>query len=49
MVREDGYVKVLDFGLARMAPADMDERETESTPVTAAVTILGTLRYMSPE
>jgi len=49
MVRADGYVKVLDFGLARMASAVIDEKETASAQVTAAGTILGTLRYMSPE
>jgi len=49
MVREDGYVKVLDFGLARMGPVGIDESETATTELTAAGTILGTLRYMSPE
>src|SRR5205823_10298002 len=39
MVRQDGFVKVLDFGLAR------DLSSTISSSVAAA----GTLRYMSPE
>lgn len=48
MVREDGLVKVLDFGLARLvgieqiALADSEER-------TAAGALLGTAKYMSPE
>lgn len=47
IVRPDGYVKVLDFGLARrsfvQAAADGDEGSSiEGLPV-------GTLRYMSPE
>ena len=47
MVREDGYVKVLDFGLARLAPtpAAGDARDTGTSPSL----ILGTPRYMSPE
>lgn len=47
IVRKDGYVKVLDFGLARLM------RETGSEAVSANDTdtgrILGTIRYMSPE
>ncbi|MEN3330180.1 MAG: eukaryotic-like serine/threonine-protein kinase [Acidobacteriota bacterium] len=46
MVRPDGYAKVLDFGLVKLA-------EVELTPGTAAQTQLGmamgTLAYMSPE
>src|SRR5215213_3584563 len=46
MVRPDGYAKVLDFGLVKLA-------EVEPTPGTAAETKLGiamgTLAYMSPE
>jgi len=46
MVRNDGYVKVLDFGLVKLA-------EVESEPASAAHTKLGvamgTLSYMSPE
>ena len=41
MVRPDGYLKVLDFGLAREIAAD-------SWSVHSAIP-LGTLRYMSPE
>jgi len=45
MVRPDGYVKVLDFGLAQQ----MAGEEVETLAVTRPGTILGTLRYMSPE
>jgi tetratricopeptide (TPR) repeat protein len=48
MVRNDGYVKVLDFGLARLVPAAMD-REAETLQYTQPGTILGSTRYMSPE
>jgi eukaryotic-like serine/threonine-protein kinase len=41
LVRADGYVKILDFGLARRIDAD-DENSTNGVPI-------GTLRYMSPE
>jgi len=42
-VREDGYVKVLDFGLARLTSSELDDR------ITGAGIVMGTLRYMSPE
>ena len=48
MVRDDGYVKVLDFGLARLVPAAMD-KEAETLQYTQPGTILGSTRYMSPE
>ena len=47
MIRPDGYVKVLDFGLAKLMPTpDGDEAETLRT---APGVMLGTPRYMSPE
>src|SRR6185503_11751431 len=46
IVREDGYVKVLDFGLARLALLpSVTRRHTATSPRV----ILGTPRYMSPE
>src|SRR5690349_5386521 len=51
MVRNDGYIKVLDFGLARLGPAVDSAGETagRSELVTTPGTLLGTVRYMSPE
>ena len=48
MARDDGYVKVLDFGLARLAPAH-SLADAETRDGTRAGTLLGTFRYMSPE
>jgi predicted ATPase/tRNA A-37 threonylcarbamoyl transferase component Bud32 len=47
MLRDDGYVKVLDFGLARLGPATF--AETATTTATGPGVLLGSLRYMSPE
>ena len=47
MVRDDGYVKVLDFGLARLVPTGSSP--TFATADTAAGTVLGTVGYMAPE
>ena len=47
MVRPDGYVKVLDFGLAKLSMVEDDgERATLSTDPGL---IMGTPEYMSPE
>ncbi len=45
MVRTDGYVKVLDFGLARLALGEAGDMSTS----TQAGMVVGTLRYLSPE
>ncbi|MBI3664909.1 MAG: serine/threonine-protein kinase [Acidobacteria bacterium] len=53
MVSEEGLVKVLDFGLAKLMEApEADEQgatQTISSPRTEEGTILGTISYMSPE
>jgi predicted ATPase len=49
MVRDDGYVKVLDFGLARLGPTGLDQLEPDTTTRTSTGILLGTVRYMSPE
>ncbi len=49
MVRSDGYVKVLDFGLARVIDHQASERSTVLRQDTAPGTVLGTAAYMSPE
>jgi len=49
MVRRDGYVKVLDFGLARIASADSADARTTTNLDTTPGTVLGTVAYMSPE
>jgi hypothetical protein len=50
MVRPDGYIKVLDFGLAKMTqPADDGATVAVTAALTEQGTILGTTSYMSPE
>ena len=49
MLRKDGYVKVLDFGLAR--PTEREDVSTEAATIvnTELGVIVGTANYMSPE
>ena len=50
MLRPDGVVKVLDFGLAKLAPVGPLGSDTTQVAVnTDAGTVLGTAAYMSPE
>jgi eukaryotic-like serine/threonine-protein kinase len=47
----DGHIKILDFGIAKLAPTDSGgEQSVENlTTQTKAGTVLGTVGYMSPE
>jgi predicted ATPase len=49
MVRADGYVKVLDFGLAHVEDDAARDLSTRTNQDTAPGTVLGTTSYMSPE
>jgi predicted ATPase/serine/threonine protein kinase len=50
MRRRDGFVKVLDFGLAKaLAPGDSAPAPADQLAVTHPGMLLGTVRYMSPE
>jgi len=53
MIRQDGLVKVLDFGLAKLTEAD--DRPIDQNSVAASILetspglVMGTVAYMSPE
>jgi len=47
MIRRDGIVKVLDFGLAKLTAPDSGDFETRDH--TAPNRVMGTINYMSPE
>jgi serine/threonine protein kinase len=54
MIRPDGYVKILDFGLAKLVEQKNKsilglEDETAKQNQTAKGVIMGTVNYMSPE
>ena len=54
MIRYDGYIKVLDFGLAKLNEASTTNHgdlpsETKRTVYTLPGAVMGTASYMSPE
>jgi Tol biopolymer transport system component/tRNA A-37 threonylcarbamoyl transferase component Bud32 len=49
MIRSDGRVKVLDFGLAKVAPAVAEHSDGTTELVTDSMNVVGTTGYMSPE
>ena len=53
MVRPDGRVKILDFGLAKHVretkTSSSEDQETEAMSLTAEGVVVGTAYYMSPE
>lgn len=53
MLRPDGYVKVVDFGLAKSSEPQTPTTSTQAPTIARAKTepgmLLGTLAYMSPE
>jgi len=52
MLTPEGRLKVLDFGLAKLAGSDVDPATVDTTvtaPLTAAGTVMGTVPYMAPE
>ncbi len=51
MLSRDGYVKLLDFGLAKLvaAPSDVSAAPTAAPQHTQAGSVMGTVGYMSPE
>ncbi len=53
MLREDGIVKVLDFGLAKLTQQQSSATDTQAPTVrnltTDPGTMMGTVNYMSPE
>ena len=49
MVRKDGVVKVLDFGIARRATSPLATDATALPTITGAGMVVGTVTYMAPE
>ncbi len=50
MVRPDGYIKLLDFGLAKLLPSPLAGLgENTDVDLTTSGQMVGTVRYMSPE
>ncbi len=52
MIRPDGYVKVIDFGLAKLTQAGKESTTASASEIDAQTTpgsLMGTVSYMSPE
>src|SRR5712691_8096883 len=51
MIRGDGYIKILDFGLAKLTEPSITDTEASTRPLinTREGTVMGTANYMSPE
>lgn len=52
MLRRDGYLKILDFGLAKLTERDVSldtEAQTQMLIKTTPGVVMGTVSYMSPE
>lgn len=49
MVSNDGFAKILDFGLAKLAAGDAESGQTMTERGTRPGSVLGTVGYMSPE
>ena len=49
MMRPDGYLKVLDFGIAKLIEPSISDSELSTLINTEQGTIIGTIQYMSPE
>ncbi len=49
MLREDGYLKILDFGLAKLAERAAADSEAITLAETDPGIVMGTVGYMSPE
>lgn len=49
MLRHDGFVKVLDFGLAKLLATDESGASSQTHLSTLPGVVMGTAHYMSPE
>ncbi len=51
MIREDGYVKILDFGLAKLTEQQTTDADLETPTLLQSNPglVMGTVHYMSPE